>query len=348
MRWACLLLAALVSGAAGLHAAESPPGVDPVTKQAPCSIPAMRTDQRPNDGQGPTKVSVGVWLVDITAINDINQTLTAEIAVRQRWRDPRLASLAGCAVPLTSIWTPELIFVNAQSVALMIQRKEVDVKNAGDVTLLQVYSVTVSTYHNLRKFPFDQQAFQIWMFPVWYAEDELEIELDASFTGRRQLLNINDWTVGQVTGSTESHLVKSEQTVHSVFQLNIPAERIASFYVWKVFLPLCMIVAMSWCVFWINPANFGPQIGLSVTSMLTLIAFMFATTNMVPRLGYFTTLDIFIGGSLTFVFLALLESLVTTNLVARDRQAWARRADQVCRALFPLAFVTFVVVVLLR
>ncbi len=123
------------------------------------------------------------------------------------------------------------------------------------------------------------------------------------------------------------------------------ANRITAYYVWKVILPLCLIIAMSWAVFWINPAEFGPQIGLSATSMLTLIAFLFATTNMLPALGYFTILDFFIGGATILVFLAMLESLTTSFLVSKDKIELALRIDLLCRFIFPLSFVVVVILV---
>jgi len=123
--------------------------------------------------------------------------------------------------------------------------------------------------------------------------------------------------------------------VFSRFALVISTQRIATYYLWKVMLPLCLIVVMPWAVFWINPARFGPQIGLSATSMLTLIAFMFATTNMVPKLGYFTTLDLFVVGSTVLVFLALVESLATSYVVSIDREDLGLRIDRGSRLVFP-------------
>jgi hypothetical protein len=85
----------------------------------------------------------------------------------------------------------------------------------------------------------------------------------------------------------------------------------------------------------------APEAGVAATSMLTLIAFIFATTNMVPKLGYFTRLDKFIVGATFFVFLALLESVLTSVLVSRGFTHRARRVDALCRVVFPLAFVLF-------
>lgn len=68
---------------------------------------------------------------------------------------------------------------------------------------------------------------------------------------------------------------------------------------------------------------------------------------MLPSLGYFTTLDIFIVGSTVLVFLALVEALVTSYLVSKDKGVLARSMDGVCRFVFPLSFTAFVIVVLI-
>src|SRR5438874_4906153 len=44
--------------------------------------------ERPQAEAGPTRVSVGIWMVDITNIDSAQQNFTAEVAVVLRWRDP--------------------------------------------------------------------------------------------------------------------------------------------------------------------------------------------------------------------------------------------------------------------
>jgi cadmium resistance protein CadD (predicted permease) len=91
-------------------------------------------------------------------------------------------------------------------------------------------------------------------------------------------------------------------------------------------------------VFWIDPAQFGPQIGMSATSMLTLIAFQFAMTSILPRLSYFTIMDKFITGSTILVFSALVVSVVTSYLVSIERAARAHVIDNHCRWVFPVVY----------
>ena len=311
----------------------------------PCALPVVQTDVRPDAGGPPTKVSIGLRLVDLMGIDDISQTMTGDYAVLLSWLDPRLAELAGCEVPLTDVWDPGIVFINSGRTFTSLP-KEADIGPGGRVTYIQRYYGALATYHNLHDFPFDRQTFRIWMMPLEYGEDEVQLVVNEKVTGRRDRLNISDWTIGEVEGVAEREFVEAFQRHHSRYDFEIEAKRITAYYVWKVILPLSLIVAMSWAVFWINPGQFGPQIGLSATSMLTLIAFLFATTNMLPALGYFTILDLFIGWSTILVFLAMLESLTTSYLVSIEKTTLALSMDRVCRYAFPLAFVAVVLLVL--
>jgi len=283
-------------------------------------------------------------MLDLLDIDDVSQTLTVDLAIFRTWTDPRLAHLEGCEISLSDVWFPELVVRNS---GRLFERwsPEVSVGPEGRVQYIQRFYGTIASYHSLHDFPFDSQVITIQLIPLKWTEDELTLSVDERFTGMAEALNISDWVIQSVEGEIDRQYLMAYERFHSRYDFTITAHRIRAYYVWKIILPLCLIVAMSWCVFWIDPAAFGTQLGLSGTAMLTLIAFIFATTNMVPALGYFTLLDLFIGGSTILVFLALLESLLTGYLVTQDRSSLAMQTDRVCRVLFPLSFATIAAVV---
>ena len=47
-----------------------------------------------------------------------------------------------------------------------------------------------------------------------------------------------------------------------------------------IIVPLILIVMMSWVVFWIDPRDFGPQMGMATASVFTLIAFLLGHAHM--------------------------------------------------------------------
>ncbi len=285
-------------------------------------------------------------MIDLTEINNVNQTLTGDFAVLLTWTDERLAQSQGCEISLDKVWSPSLVLSNSGRMH-MSRPREVSIGPGGQVKYLQRYYGALASYHNLRDFPFDEHRLVVSLFPIDSSENEVRLVVNETFTGRRDILNISDWEIQAVKGVIGRKKLHAFDDFHSFYDFEITVRRITNYYVWKVIFPLCLIVAMSWCVFWIPPAQSDAQIGLSATSMLTLIAFIFATTNMVPELGYSTRLDRFIIGSTVLVFLALVQSVFTSYVVASDRKGVSFRLDRVCRFAFPLAFVVFMVVVLL-
>ncbi len=118
----------------------------------------------------------------------------------------------------------------------------------------------------------------------------------------------------------------------------IRARRVADYYRLKVFLPLALIVFMAWTVFWVDPQDFGPQVGVATASVFTLIAFQLSLSNTLPRIAYTTKLDEFILGSTVLVFLALGEAIATGRMARKNRHDLALRIDRVSRLLYPTLF----------
>jgi hypothetical protein len=125
---------------------------------------------------------------------------------------------------------------------------------------------------------------------------------------------------------------------NSGYLFEFTASRNVQYYIFKVILPLVLIVMMSWAVFRIDPVTSNSQISIAVTSMLTLIAYRFAVDSQLPRLPYMTRLDGFFLTSTLLVFLCLIEVLVTTILDNNKQAERAKKIDRYCRVIFPVVF----------
>ncbi len=235
--WAIFLVASLLSAAASAQEV-SKAGKDR------CAAPSVRTDLRPDADGPPTKVTIGMHMVDLMGIDDISQTLAGDFAVVLNWTDPRLVHLQGCEILLQNIWEPEIGILNSGRKFPSLP-KEAKIGAGGSVRYIQRYGGTFATYHNLRDFPFDKQHFQIWLIPFESPEDEVVLTVDEKATGRRELLNISDWTIDRVHATVDRMYLETFDRYHSRYTFEIHANRITAYYVWKVLLPLCLIVAMS-------------------------------------------------------------------------------------------------------
>ena len=98
--------------------------------------------ERPNADSGPTEISVGMWVADISSIDSAQQTFTAEIAVVLRWKDPRLAHTGKGMVryPLQQIWHPRVGIVNETNSVSRKMPDSVEVDPDGTVTFWQLYA----------------------------------------------------------------------------------------------------------------------------------------------------------------------------------------------------------------
>ena len=116
------------------------------------------------------------------------------------------------------------------------------------------------------------------------------------------------------------------------------ASRYIHFYWWKVLAPLMVILFLSWAVFWIDPSQVGAQIGVSGTSILTLIAFLYKLDNVLPPVSYLTHMDHFIFTALVLVFIAYIEALVSITLAHKDKKELALKLDYSFRIAYPILF----------
>ena len=302
-----------------------------------CAPPNYPTDVRPEPHSAATEITIGMRVFDITEINDVNQTISIDIAYRMSWSDPRLADKAGCKLSTSNVWFPSIIVTNS---GRMFHRwpDVVTVTDGGVVKYTQRMSGTFSGYQNLKDFPFDHQEIALRIVPLDWSSEKLVFVSDKRFTGINFPLNISDWSIRGVEAEVDAFFLDAVDQERSAYILTVSADRHASFYIWKVLMPITLIVIMSWCVFWINPSEFGTQLGLSASSVLTMVAFIFATTGMMPVLGYFTLMDGYIALSTVFVFLGLLQSLVSGYVASTGRLETAVRIDHMSRIFFPIAF----------
>jgi hypothetical protein len=309
------------------------PGEEPNT----CTPPNYRIDTRPASTGAATVVDLGARVVDLLEINDVNQTISVDVAILMRWTDPRLKDWEGCKLSIRDIWFPELDMKNS---GRMFSRwpETVSVEEGGRVSYLQRLSGTFSSYQKLEEFPFDKADISLQLYVLDWSASKVALRIDQEFTGISAQLNISDWQVLGLEAKLTKNKIEALDQIHSGYLLTISAKRYVSYYIWKIMIPVALIVLMSWSIFYIAPTEFGTQMGLSASSVLTLIAFIFATTNMLPRLGYLTALDQYIMGATVLVFLALLQGLITGYLAAKRYMQLAARIDLVSRFVFPLLF----------
>ena len=335
--WASAMLLALAIGAsAGGQAGDE------------CSIPRSIAVVRPDDDGPPTPVKIGLFVVDVVKIDEATESFTADFTLTVRWKDPRLsaaalgASLEDCVLELHEVWHPGLGMINQRR--LWPRAKDyVRVDDEGNVEYVQRWFGEVTSTFHLQDFPFDEQLLE-FRFVSEYGPDEVELQGDPDTTGRLPDAALAGWMLVDVEDAPHTEPLQALGRAWTVSEFTLRAERMVGFYVWKVFVPLSLIVAMASIVFWIDPQNLGPQLGVSTASVFTLVAFLISMGRLLPRISYLTAADLFVYGSVMLVFAALAESVVTSQLTQRGRTTAALRIDRHARWIYWTIFGLIVVV----
>jgi hypothetical protein len=290
---------------------------------------------------GPVKVYVTIFIIDVDEINSASQNFDANVYIQYRWRDQRLAHKGSKSIvrPLDEIWNPEIQVVNQQKLWLTFP-DIIKIAPDGEVLYRQRAWGSFSQPLKLHDFPFDQQVFSIQLAAVDYTQSEVELLLDTKEeSGIAQELSVADWKVLRWTAEPRAY--KPTPTIEAIsgFAFSFEARREIGYFIIKVIIPLILIVAMSWVVFWIDPMESGTQISVAITTMLTLIAYRFAIDTDLPRISYLTRLDYFILISTILVYASLIEVVVTSTFAKSERLSQARKIDLWMRLLFPSVFV---------
>jgi hypothetical protein len=148
---------------------------------------------------------------------------------------------------------------------------------------------------------------------------------------------VTDWEIQEWQGKSQDLELTRNNAVPG-FVFTFRAERIYNNYLIKFIIPLILISAMSWVVFWIDPTESGSQLSVAVTTVLTLIAYNIALSSKLPEIPYLTRMDLLLFGSTLLVFSALIEVVFTSRLAKTGRLELARKTDLTCRILFPAMY----------
>jgi hypothetical protein len=312
---------------------------------------------RPRAQDGPTQVSVGIWIADITGIDSAQQTFTAEIGVVLRWEDPRLAHPGSGVVryPIEQVWHPRISIVNETNAVSRKFPDMAEVEPDGRVICRQRYAGAFTQSLRLGSFPFDRQTFRLQFVAVRYSPNEVKFVPDQDWVdnGLKQAggiapsITLPDWTIEHWNTKSLGYAL-APGFEYSGYAFEFTAVRDVQHYILKVILPLVLIVIMSWAGFWIDPIHANSQISVAVTSMLTLITYRYAVDTQVPRLPYMTRIDLFFLVSTLLVFFSLIEVLVTTILDKNLQTERVKKIDRYCRAIFPAIFAIASIAIFVR
>jgi len=311
----------------------------------------------PPSSDHPTEVHVGLYVNDLLYIDEVQSSYEFRGVVTVSWCDPRLAfeptdEEGGEKIyveeeveKLTdTMWWPDTFAFN-QLDAPEIMERAMRISADGTVHHDLNAAIRLSSRYDLKRFPFDRQRLSLVVESFTWSADELVFVDDAATTGFADDFDMPEWDLLGVSASADQVDVVRSTRPFSRLTLNIDIERRSGFYLWKVLLPLLIIVALSWSVFWMDDERFGARVRMSATGILTVVAYQFVASQNLPRIGYLTVMDKITVISFLLLATTVLESYVVSRYAEQDHDK-AMRIDRIARWAFPASFLLLIAAVL--
>ncbi len=313
----------------------------------------------PNPPSSPTVVTVGIFLADIIDLDELNETFRAELIIVAEWEDPRLAFDAakdGTDVKLFqgqfqfnevfTGWWPQLLIVNEIGTG-DTNALSIEVYPDGRVRYMEQRNVTLETPMKLRRFPFDTQTLEAKMIAFGNDSEQVLLKVDDRVLGATEenakgseRVNIAQWrllNLDMVSGLADYRYYGASKQLSEI-RLNITLERRSANIVWKVIVPLIVLVLLMWGVFWLEVDNLSDRLNVAFIGILTIVAYQFLIDGAMPRISYFTFTDTVLLYSFLVMCLTIVESLILYSMCKAGHTQAAERLDHAAQWLFPMIY----------
>ena len=295
--------------------------------------------ERPNSSGEPTLVTFGIYIFDIDEIDDVNQRFSVDMFTIVTWHDPRMAlpederSGRIRSFALDEIWAPLGLIVNDRGLSRQLQRIAT-IDDLGNVVYRQRLSGDLAVALELKEFPFDKQRLPIDFVSYQYSPGEIRFSVDADIRGDPGSFSAAGWEMKILEPDYGEFTVPAAGLVRPRLTYYIEAQRNAQYYLLTMFLPMSLIVFMSWTVFWLQPDIVPARIGISTASIFSLLALGFSIRLSLPAVSYMTRADLFVIGCTLLVFVALGVAVIGSRWASSDRMEQALRLNAVARWVY--------------
>lgn len=308
---------------------------------APVGLPLLRK---------PIKVRAGIFLDQISDVNQRSENYGAVGDLVLEWHDPTFAfSPDSCQCGYKTFTSsefeqfnlqnglrwPRFIFSNQQG-KRWSQGQTFWVFASGKVEYYERFSATFQAPDfDFRKFPFDTQKFFIHLELLDPVEDYVFTFLP-KYTGLGKQLGEEEWYFVQHRVKVGS-IVWPDGLSYSRYSFQLLARRHLSFYIFRIFIPLFLIILVSWVAFFLK--DYSKRVDISGANLLVFIAFNFTIGSDLPRLGYLTFLDTILIVAFIITALTVVFNVALKRLDAKGKTELALKIDAYLLWGYPLFYV---------
>ena len=301
--------------------------------------------------QKPVKVQISIHLLDILEINQIEGTWTVRSFLYSQWKDNRLAfnpkDFGGLSKlsykddlandQMLRMWHPNLTISN-QMYRREIENREISISKFGIVYYKEVFTATIRTRLNFKKFPFDKHVVTIEVEPFSETQTLVRLVPAARENGNSSVAP-DIWTANkfkvefsnrpgarnQISTDTGLWLDPDGSQSLRLLHLLVPSSLNFSLMTFSLglernyfnFLTTKLLILYVFAlILWINAGFSGGEQSLRWPweVFLGIIFFSLEAQNELPLLPYLTLYNLLVNELYAYVFIDFVAWVISTRL----------------------------------
>jgi gamma-aminobutyric acid receptor subunit beta len=83
--------------------------------------------------------------------------------------------------------------------------------------------------------------------------------------------------------------------------------RSLGYYITQIYIPSTLIVMLSWVSFWLDRTAAPARVSLGITTVLTMVTFIWSTNASLPKISYIKGIDVYLVTCFVMTFCSVIE-----------------------------------------
>lgn len=281
----------------------------------------------------PDTVNVGIYVTSIHDINFKDREYAINLWLWMKYKRQEFDFLKNLEVPMAKKF--ERSYATLDTLA------------DGSVYVLMKLQCIMKGTWKINDFPFDRQTLRFAIENSEYDAGELVFSVD-SLGGHYGKYFLNDWVKDSFNIRTEvkeygtgfgDPELKKPFSEYSTFKVNIVVHRESWELFFKIFIGMYISFLIAWICFYIHPDNMDARLTLSVGALFAVIGNKYIIDSALPENNTFTLVDSLHGITLFCIFIVIVSSVYTLNLIKKGEGDKAKKQNTIAGWVFLLVYI---------
>lgn len=280
-------------------------------------------------------VVIRTSIISVGDIDTVGQRFKCDFYMSATWSEPQLQGRSPEDIRWSDEWHPRIVFFNALEIEKLEMNHKLFYEEGNKIPFaLQSYRIKGSFRENLElwNFPLDYQQLTITLMSDW-TDKLVEFEKDPR---KPDTLRPETFTADQEWHLCRNVVTESTSTVSSegssandypLYHIKCHVKRKSGYYLWNITMIIFLISLLSFCSFSVEISSPSDRLSVTLTLLLTAVAFKFVVSQSLPTISYLTFLDKYVLCGLLFLGCMAIENAVAAIIPDVPTQ---KDFDQIC------------------